>query len=184
MNRGELLVISGPTAVGKGTVVRAVVRMDPEIVVSVSATTRPPRPNEVDGVDYHFWTRERFETELAAGNMLEYAIVHGSNYYGTPRFPIEQALTAGKRVLLEIDVQGARQVRKSLPEARLVFIAPPDWETLVARLRGRATETPEEQAKRLETARAELAAAGEFDVVLINHEVAECATEVVNLYKR
>ena len=184
MTRGQLLVISGPTAVGKGTVVREVRRIDPEIVLSVSATTRAPRPGEVDGVDYHFWTREQFEDALAAGNMLEFAVVHGANFYGTPRMPIEQALSAGKRVILEIDVQGARQVKESLPEATLVFIAPPDWQTLVARLEGRGTETPEEQARRLETARAELASSNEFDVVLVNNVVAECASEVVNLFQK
>ena len=182
-HRGELLIISGPTAVGKGTVVREVLRLDPEIVLSVSATTRSPRPGEIDGVDYLFWSRDAFEAAIAEGQMLEFAIVHGTNYYGTPRGPIEESLAAGKRILLEIDIQGARQVKQAMPEAKLVFIAPPDWETLVARLKGRGTETTEEQERRLATARTELAAASEFDVVLVNSIVAECAAEVVNLFQ-
>lgn len=181
--RGELLIISGPTAVGKGTVVREVLRIDPEIMLSVSATTRAPRPGEVDGVDYHFWSKDAFEAAIAEGQMLEYAVVHGSNYYGTPRAPIEQGLAAGKRILLEIDIQGARQVKRSMPEAKLVFIAPPDWETLVARLKGRGTESLDEQERRLATAKTELAASSEFDVILVNSVVAECANEVVNLFQ-
>ena len=182
-DRGELLVISGPTAVGKGTVVREVLRLDPDIVLSVSATTRAPRPGEVDGVDYFFWTKQQFEDAIADGQMLEYATVHGINYYGTPKTAIESALHQGKRVILEIDIQGARQVKTSLSESQLVFMAPPSWDALVERLRGRGTETREEQARRLETAKHELDCAKEFDVVLINNVVADCAAEVVNLFQ-
>lgn len=181
--RGALLIISGPTAVGKGTVVREVLRLDPSIVLSVSATTRSPRPGEVDGLDYFFWTKQQFEDAIASGQMLEFATVHGSNFYGTPKAPIETALREGKRIILEIDIQGARQVKNSMPEAKLVFIAPPSWETLVERLRGRGTESASEQDRRLETAKLELAAAAEFDVVLINDVVADCAAEVVNLFQ-
>jgi guanylate kinase len=118
---------------------------------------------------------------IADGDMLEYATVHGQNKYGTPKQPVLAALAAGKQVILEIDIQGARQVKKSLPEAKLVFIAPPSWDELVRRLQGRGTESLEEQQRRLETAKQELAAQSEFDYVVINDEVARCASEVVDL---
>lgn len=177
----RLAVIAGPTAVGKGTVVRHILANYPDIALSVSATTRQPRPGEIDGVDYFFWTQEQFDAAIAAGEMLEYAVVHGKNKYGTPRKPVESALAAGKSVILEIDIQGAWQVRESMPEARLIFIQPPSWDELVRRLTSRGTETEAEQAIRLETAKAELAAAKDFDFQVVNDEVAECAAEVVNL---
>lgn len=177
----RLTVISGPTAVGKGTVVRYLLEHFPNIHLSVSATTRAPRPGEVDGVDYYFLTPEEFDVLVETGQMLEYAVVHGSNRYGTPRTPVQAALNEGKIVLLEIDIQGARQVKAAMPEARLVFIAPPSWDELVKRLQGRGTETPAEQDRRLESAREELAAQSEFDHVVINDEVARCAHEVLDL---
>lgn len=177
----RLTVIAGPTAVGKGTVVRHILDTYPDVSLSVSATTRAPRPGEVDGVDYFFWTHEQFDEAISRGEMLEYAIVHGVNKYGTPRGPVESAMAAGRLVILEIDLQGARQVKAAMPEARLIFIAPPSWEELTRRLAGRGTESAEEQERRLETARIELAAQGEFDHVVINDEVARCAAEVVNL---
>lgn len=177
----RLTVISGPTAVGKGTVVRYLLEHFPNLHLSVSATTRAPRPSEVDGVDYYFLTSEEFDVLVETGQMLEYAVVHGSNRYGTPRTPVQKALDEGKIVLLEIDIQGARQVKAAMPEARLVFIAPPSWDELVNRLHGRGTETPAEQERRLETAREELAAQSEFDHVVINDEVARCAHEVLDL---
>lgn len=179
----RLTVIAGPTAVGKGTVVAQILRTHPEIKLSVSATTRKPRPGERDGVDYHFWTPEQFDRSVASGEMLEYAVVHGANKYGTPRGLVEAALQAGESLILEIDIQGARQVKKVMPEANLIFIAPPNWDELVRRLQSRGTENPEEQARRLETARMELAAATEFDHTVINDDVARCAEEVVNLMK-
>lgn len=179
----HLAVIAGPTAVGKGTVVRYIKENFPNIHLSVSATTRNPRPGEIDGVDYYFLSHDEFDAQIAAGNMLEYAVVHGINKYGTPRKPIEEALGRGELVILEIDVQGARQVKESMPDARTIFIAPPSWQELVARLSGRGTESAEEQQKRLETAQTELAAKGEFDFVVINDEVARCASEVVELVK-
>jgi guanylate kinase len=147
----------------------------------VSATTRKPRPGEIDGVNYFFLSNDEFDELIEAGDMLEYAVVHGTNKYGTPRKPVEEALTKGQMVILEIDIQGARQVKKAMPEAKTIFIAPPSWDELVRRLTGRGTETADEQAIRLETAKQELAAQGEFDHVVINDEVARCAAEVVEL---
>ena len=177
----RLTVIAGPTAVGKGTVIRHILDNYPQVKLSVSATTRAPRPGEVDGVSYHFLTMEAFDANIAAGKMLEYAVVHGTNKYGTLREPVERALAAGDQMILEIDIQGARQVKKAMPEADLVFIAPPSWDELVRRLTGRGTETAEEQERRLQTAREELAAQDEFDHVVINDEVAECARRIVEL---
>ena len=180
----RLMVISGPTAVGKGTVIRYILEHHPEIKLSVSATTRAPRPGEVNGVAYHFLSLDEFDAKIAAGQMLEYAVVHGTNKYGTLREPVEAALAAGQLMILEIDIQGARQVKQAMPEANLVFIAPPSWEELVSRLTGRGTETAEEQARRLETAREELAAQSEFDHVVINDEVADCALRIVDLMQK
>ena len=178
-----LTVIAGPTAVGKGTVVSYIKQHYPNVHISVSATTRQPRPGEVDGVNYFFITHEEFDRLITAGDMLEHAVVHGANKYGTPRKPVEEALSKGLLVILEIDIQGARQVKKAMPSARTIFIAPPSWDELVRRLTSRGTESPEEQATRLETARQELAAQNEFDYVVINDEVARCAAEVVELVK-
>lgn len=177
----QLIVLAGPTAVGKGTVVKYILEHYPNVHLSVSATTRSPRPGEIEGESYYFLTHEQFDEMIASGDMLEYAVVHGQNKYGTPKQPVLAALQAGKQVILEIDIQGARQVKASMPEAKLVFIAPPSWEELVKRLQGRGTETPEEQARRLETAKEELASQSEFDYVVINDEVARCASEVVDL---
>lgn len=177
----QLIVLAGPTAVGKGTVVKYILEHYPNVHLSVSATTRAPRPGEVEGESYYFLTPEQFDEMIAAGDMLEYAVVHGQNKYGTPKQPVVAALAAGRQVILEIDIQGARQVKKAWPEAKLVFIAPPSWDELVSRLKGRGTETAEEQARRLETAKLELSAQDEFDYVVINDEVARCASEVVDL---
>lgn len=175
----RVTVLAGPTAVGKGTVSTYIRDNYPEVWLSVSATTRDPRPGEVDGVHYHFVGRERFEQMVAAGDMLEWAVVHGRNSYGTPRTTVEEAAAAGKHVLLEIDLQGARQVKESMPDARFVFLAPPSWEELVRRLVGRGTESAEEQHRRLETAKLELAAESEFDVTIVNEDVRSAAEELV-----
>jgi guanylate kinase len=179
----RLTVIAGPTAVGKGTVVRYLLEHNPEILVSVSATTRSPRVGETNGVEYFFVSNEEFDRMIANDELLEYATVHLSNRYGTPRGPVERALSAGKQIILEIDIQGAEQVKASMPEANLIFIAPPSLEELKRRLVGRGTETPEEIAIRLKTAEIELAARDSFDHVVINHEVAQCAQEVLDLMK-
>ena len=179
----RLTVIVGPTAVGKGTVVAYIKKNYPDVVVSTSATTRLPRPNEVDGIDYLFLDVSEFDAMVSSGQMLEHATVHGGNKYGTPRAPVEDALAKGKSVILEIDIQGARQVKESMPQARSVFIAPPSWEELERRLTQRGTESTEEQLERLATARVEMAAQSEFDWVVVNDEVARCAAEVVDLLK-
>ncbi|MEP6482226.1 MAG: guanylate kinase [Rhodoglobus sp.] len=177
----RLVVLAGPTAVGKGTVSAHIRDNHPGVQLSVSATTRPPRPGEVDGVHYFFVSDEEFDRMIADGELLEWAIVHNSYRYGTPRPPIDAALAAGKRVLLEIDLQGARSVRTVMPEARLIFLLPPSWEELVRRLTGRDTENVEEQQRRLETAKVELAAQDEFDARVVNSEVGQAAAEVVEL---
>lgn len=181
MDTPRLTVLAGPTAVGKGTVVAALRRRHPELTVSVSATTRPPRPGEVDGTHYHFVSDRRFDELVDSGQMLEWAIVHGRNRYGTPRGPVEAALAAGHPVLLEIDLAGARQVRHTMPDAELVFLAPPSWEHLERRLLGRGTEGPEERARRLATARVELAAESEFDRIVINDDVERAAAELARV---
>jgi guanylate kinase len=176
-----LVVLAGPTAVGKGTVAAEIRDHHPEVWISVSATTRPPRPGEVDGVHYWFVSDDEFDRMVAAGELLEWAVVHQAARYGTPRAPVEERLAAGTPALLEIDLQGARQVRASMPEALFVFLKPPSWEELVRRLTGRGTESDAEQARRLETALEELAAETEFDETIVNHEVHAAAEELVTL---
>ncbi|TFH53970.1 guanylate kinase [Actinomyces viscosus] len=177
----RLTVLAGPTAVGKGTVVTELRRRHPDLFVSISATTRKPRPGEVDGVHYYFVTAEEFDSLVATGQMLEWALVHGVHRYGTPRGPVQDQLDAGRPALLEIDLAGARQVRQAMPQARLVFLAPPSWDELVRRLAGRGTEDSQEQQRRLVTARTEMDAADEFDHVVINDTVASATTELERL---
>ncbi|WP_051090860.1 guanylate kinase [Smaragdicoccus niigatensis] len=179
--RGRLVVLVGPSAVGKSTVVRRLKEQLPELVFSVSATTRAPRPGEVEGRDYYFVTDAEFDRMIDTGDMLEWATIHGLQRSGTPAAPVRAALEAGHPVLVEVDLQGARLVRAAMPEAISVFIAPPSWDELVARLRGRGTESPEAVARRLETARTELAAQDEFDVVLVNDAVQRVCDELVSL---
>lgn len=179
--RSRLLVLAGPTAVGKGTVAAAIRDDHPEVWISVSATTRPPRPGEVDGVHYWFVSDAEFDAMVAEGRLLEWAVVHKAARYGTPRGPVEEILAAGRPAMLEIDLQGARQVRQTMPDALFVFLKPPSWDELVRRLVGRGTETEEERTRRLETAREELAAEEEFDVTIVNHEVHAAAHELVAL---
>ena len=181
MKSPKLLVSAGPTAVGKGTVARRILETNSDIVLSVSATTRQPRKGEVDGESYFFLSDAEFDRLIESGQMLEFAVVHGTHRYGTPRQPVLAAIEAGKNVLLEIDIQGASQVKEQMPEAITVFIAPPSWEELVRRLEGRGTEDSVEMERRLATARIELQAQGQFDHVVINDDVAKCAQSVVEL---
>jgi guanylate kinase len=177
----RLTVVSGPTAVGKGTVVARLRAEHPDLFVSVSATTRPPRPTEVDGVHYLFVSETEFDELVTRGQLLEWAVVHGRHRYGTPKAPVLAALATGRQAILEIDLQGARQVRQTWPEARFVFLAPPSWPELVRRLVGRGTESTTQRDRRLESARAELAAASEFDHVLVNAEVGQAVSDLVAL---
>lgn len=182
---GRLIVLCGPAGVGKGTVLGRVREQHPEIWLSVSATTRQPRPGEVDGVNYFFMPEQEFLDKEAAGEFLETADVFGLAHYGTPVKPVVEHLERNIPVILEIDIQGARSVKQRAGEVGIevmtVFIAPPSFEELERRLIGRGTETPEQQAKRLETAKIELAAESEFDKVIVNNVVDEAADELWNL---
>ncbi|WP_063278429.1 guanylate kinase [Streptomyces roseifaciens] len=178
----RLTVLSGPSGVGKSTVVAHMRKAHPEVWLSVSATTRKPRPGEQDGVQYFFVDDEEFDKLIANGELLEWAEFAG-NRYGTPRQAVLDRLEAGEPVLLEIDLQGARQVRETMPEARLVFLAPPSWDELVRRLTGRGTESPEVIERRLAAAKVELAAESEFDVTLVNTSVEDVARELLALLR-
>lgn len=178
----RLIVLAGPTAVGKGTVAACVREQHPEIWISVSVTTRKPRPGEVDGYHYHFIDDDAFDELIASDGLLEWAVVHKAARYGTPRAAVEQALAAGKPALLEIDLQGARQVRRRMPEAILCFLAPPSFDELVRRLVGRGTEDSAERERRLETAREEMRAESEFDVTIVNTDVRIACKELVDLF--
>ncbi|MCW2756310.1 MAG: guanylate kinase [Nocardioidaceae bacterium] len=153
----------------------------PEVWISVSVTTRAKRPGEVDGIHYHFVDDAAFDELVADDALLEWAVVHKRARYGTPRAPVEEMLAAGRAALLEIDLQGARQVRDRMPGAFFVFLKPPSWEELVSRLVGRGTEDEAERERRLETARDELAAEAEFDAVVVNREIPAAAAELVEL---
>ncbi len=182
---GRLIVLCGPAGVGKGTVLGRVREQHPQIWLSVSATTRKPRPGEVDGVNYFFMTEQEFLAKEDAGEFLETADVFGLAHYGTPVKPVVEHLEQNIPVILEIDIQGARSVKQRAGELGLdvmtVFIAPPSFEELERRLVGRGTETPEQQAKRLETAKIELAAEPEFDKIIVNNVVDDAANELWNL---
>ena len=170
--RGQLVVLAGPSAVGKSTVVSGLRSAVPDLYFSVSMTTRAPRPGEVDGKDYFFVTPEHFQGRIDRGEMLEWADIHGGlQRSGTPAGPVQEAMDAGRPVLVEVDLAGARNIKRLLPEAQTVFLAPPSWDILVQRLPGRGTETPEVIERRLTTAREELDAQGEFDVVVVNDNV-------------
>ncbi|ARH90245.1 MULTISPECIES: guanylate kinase [Streptomyces] len=176
----RLTVLSGPSGVGKSTVVAHMRKVHPEVWLSVSATTRKPRPGEQHGVQYFFVDDGEFDKLIANGELLEWAEFAG-NRYGTPRQAVLDRLERGEPVLLEIDLQGARQVRESMPEAQLVFLAPPSWEELVRRLTGRGTEAPDVIERRLEAARVELAAEKEFDLTLVNTSVEDVSRELLAL---
>ncbi len=181
--RRRLVVLAGPTAVGKGSVAADIREHHPEVWISVSATTREARPGEVNGVHYWFVSDEEFDRMIGDDDLLEWAVVHGRNRYGTPRQPVDLALASGHPAMLEIDLQGARQVRQTMPEALFVFLEPPSWDELVRRLVGRGTEDEAERERRLATAIDELAAEAEFDVSIVNHEVHASAEELVTLMR-
>jgi guanylate kinase len=179
---GRLFVITGPSGVGKGTLIRRLLEEVPALELSVSATTRPPRPGERDGVDYHFTSEDEFDRLAREGQLLEHATYAGHRY-GTPRSEVEPRLAGGTSVVLEIEVQGARQVREAMPEAVQVFIAPPSPEALRERLEGRGTDRPEQIDRRLEAARSELGARAEFAHVVVNDELDRAADELVALVR-
>ncbi|MEU1999790.1 guanylate kinase [Rhodococcus sp. NPDC019627] len=182
VRRGRLVVLAGPSAVGKSSVVRLLRERLPELVFSVSATTRNPRPGEVDGKDYRFTSRDEFQRMIESGELLEWAEIHGGlQLSGTPAEPVRRAIEQGKPVLVEVDLAGARAVRAAMPEALLVFMAPPSWEALVERLTGRGTESPEVVERRLATAKVELEAQDEFDEVIVNEDVSRSCDELVSL---
>jgi guanylate kinase len=174
----RLTVLSGPSGVGKSSVIAEIRRQHPAVWLSVSVTTREPRPGETDGVEYHFLDQAAFQAMVDQDLLLEHAVFAG-NSYGTPRAPVEARLAAGLPALLEIDLQGARQVRAAMPDAQLVFLKPPSWDELVKRLRGRGTEPAEVIERRLAEAERELAAEGEFDRVLVNRSVPVAARQLV-----
>lgn len=180
--RGRLVVLAGPSAVGKSTVVSGLRDRLQDLYFSVSMTTREPRPGEVDGRDYFFVSTEDFREAIAAGKMLEWAEIHGGlQLSGTPEQPVREALAAGRPVLVEVDLAGVRSIRRSAPEATFVFLAPPSWEELERRLRGRGTEAEEIVARRLDTAREEMDAMDEFDEVVINDDLEESVRRLVEL---
>jgi guanylate kinase len=183
MTRNEaprLTVLSGPSGVGKDSVIETIRTRAPWVWLSVSVTTRPIRDYEVDGLHYHFVDRAEFERLIDSGEFLEWAEFAG-NLYGTPRGPVRDRLARGEHALLKIDLQGARQVRQAMPEARLVFLAPPSWDELKRRLTGRGTDDEETVRQRLAHAQEELAAEPEFDVTIVNHTVEQAADELVGL---
>lgn len=177
-----VVVLSGPSAVGKSTVVRCLRDQIPDLHFSVSVTTRAPRPGEVDGIDYTFVSAAEFDRLIEAGELLEWAEIHGGLHRsGTPAAPVRSALAAGVPMLIEVDLAGARAVKATMPEVTSVFLAPPSWAALEQRLTGRGTESAEVQARRLATAREELAAQDDFDVVVVNSQLESACAELVSL---
>jgi guanylate kinase len=179
---GKVFVITGPSGVGKGTLIDQLLERIPELELSISATTREPRPGEVDGRDYHFLTPEEFRRRLEAGDFLEHASYSG-NYYGTLREEVERRVASSRSVVLEIEVQGARQVQDAMPGAVLIFVAPPDEGVLRERLEGRGTDSTEAIEQRLRTAEVELGARSEFPHVVVNDELQRAAAELEELVR-
>jgi guanylate kinase len=179
--QGTFYLVAGPTAAGKTTVLRGLIERVPELVKDVSVTSRAPRAGEIDGVSYHFWTRERFESALARGEFLEHAVVHGTDYYGTLKGPVEERLRRGVDVIKDIDVQGATQVRRlwPYPKTVMVFLTPPAPQDLIDRFRGRGTDDEATLKRRLETARREVEEIGAYDYLVCNHRVEEAVADLI-----
>jgi guanylate kinase len=177
---GRLIVLTGPSGVGKGTLLKALLARHPELYLSISATTRLPRAGEVDGVHYYFYTRDRFEATIAAGALLEWAEFAG-NYYGTPIEPVQTQIDQGNSMILEIELAGARQVAKIFPTAVRIFILPPDLATLESRIRDRGTDAPEAIEQRLAQAKVEIAAQNEFDYQIVNDDFETALDELDRL---
>lgn len=177
MQAGKLIVLTGPSGVGKGTLLRILLEQHPELYFSVSATTRQPRPGEIDGQHYYFVSREKFEQMLEAGELLEWAEYAG-NYYGTPRAPVERQIQLGRSVVLEIELVGARKINQTFPTALMIFILPPSLAELERRIRSRAQDSEEAIAKRLNRAQAEIEAANEFTVQIVNDDMKEALSKI------
>lgn len=185
MKPAPVIIVSGPSGSGKSTLIhRALDESGLPLRLAVSATTRPPRPGEIDGVDYHFWSRERFLRELERGAFLEYAVVHGQHYYGTPRSEVDGYRERGIGVILDIDVQGADQVRPLFPDHLSVFVRVSSDEEYARRLRQRGTETDESIARRMATAREELARIGDYQHVVVNDDLDTAAAQLIDLLRR
>lgn len=181
MSTTPIFVLSGPTAVGKGTVERRLRSLYPQVSLSISVTTRLPRPGEVDGIDYFFVTDTEFDELIATNGLLEWAVVHGAERYGTPKAWVEQHVGEGNPLLLEVDLAGARQLKTSLPQAKFIFLAPPSWVELERRLVKRGTEDLSEQQRRLETAKTEMASMTEFSVVVINDNLDSAVKQLADI---
>ena len=179
--KGLLVILSGPAGSGKGTVGGRLRELSP-FEFSVSATTRAPRPGEIDGVHYHFITKEDFKQKIETGEMLEHAEYVG-NYYGTPKAPVDAALSEGKNILLDIEVQGALQIKEKMPDAVMIYILPPDYETLLSRIRGRGTETEEVIQKRMTQARGEIEVFDQYDYIVTNDDFDRAAHDILAILK-
>ncbi len=182
MSKGSLIVLSGPSGSGKGTILSELLQEDKNTFLSVSATTRLPRPGEIDGVNYHFLSKAQFEELIQSGGMLEYAC-YCDNYYGTPKKAVYDQIEKGNNVILEIEVQGAMQIKKACPDAVLVFVVPPSIEVLEQRLRGRGTEDEDTVLKRMETALGEIEKAPEYDFVIVNDDLSEAVADLADVIK-